>query len=180
MSVIALSLVLALTGCVGALDAEEFEAELQSRRADIPSSRALDGAAELASELGTPEVRFARITFDLPLVTYWVPVAEDAAPVESWRWDGAELTGPGSVPAEAAADLGGRTFTTDDVPALDRIDQLGAEAVVAAALDGGSPSGILVADRGDGVRIVVAVRADADRRHVVFTRDGDLVGVEDP
>ncbi len=177
-------LVVVLAGCIGATPREDFDAEVQARGGGLTAEFLTESLDVVATELG------ARSWTDLMVlslrarpgdrsVTVVVrqPQREDFVDTISIR-DGEIVA---AVPLQDAGDLPLDDLAIDlaDV-ALDRIAEIGAEALAAFGDEGAFVDRVEVTRGGTGGDVVLSVDVESDRRTatVRFTADGELEGIE--
>lgn len=178
--------VLALGACVGSIDRDDFDDEVRSRGGGLDGSLVSDGVDAVAGDLGVDGIEVWSVAVLPGSVTLQVRLPAQPDALDSYRYGtsgqygGRGLSEPQPLSTNSAfGDMETRVFDPTAV-GLDRLDEMVAEAIGAAGLDGGWASGATTT-RGaaPGADVVTAVTVTDERRTVVVTfgSDGTLLEV---
>lgn len=178
--------VLALGACVGSIDRGEFDDEVRSRGGGLDGSLVSDGVDAVARDLGVEDIEVWSVSIVPGAVTLQVRLPAQPDALDSYRYGtsgqygGRGLSEPQPLSTNSAyAEMESRVFDPTAV-GLDGLDEMVAEAIEAAGLDGGWASGASTT-RGatPGADVVTAVTVTDERRTVVVTfgSDGTLLEV---
>jgi hypothetical protein len=173
---IALGVAVAVGGCVGATPRDEFDAEVVERGGGLVPALPLDAIAALGAELGT-EAAFRQITITPLGRVVSMTVQDPSRPenLDEYVVREGDLSGPRPVQLSGAQALESTLFSADDVPALGRLDELGATAVRELGIEDGVVTSVVVSRVAGDLRLLMAVESERARGTAVFTPDGELV-----
>jgi hypothetical protein len=170
-------LVLATAGCVGSIDRDEFQAEVNARGGGLSGDQLVDFVADVEERAGAPGLLIRSASLGHMLVS--LEVSDPARPeeVDRWSWSSGNVSGPTPASNLAPEELD-LAFTAE------RLDAVAIEAAIDGALersamrDPWASSASFVAQPGD--TFVGTVRLTNEREDELwsFGPDGVLVGGE--
>jgi len=164
---------LVLTGCVGSIDGEAFDREVQSRGGGIGADQPLDALAALEEALGE-EPALHSVFVGPGYVTIEARVPGTPSDIDSYRWDGDSLSEPDPVTGVGASGpVEAQLFRPGRV-AFDDLDAIVDQAIDAADLEGGYAEYASIQRPGGPVRITVSVKNERHTVTVPFGPDGTL------
>ena len=171
------ALVVVLSGCVGATPRDEFEAEVIERGGGLVPSLPLDAIAAVEAELGTDPVALESMTITPLARIVSMTVQDPARPanLDDYVVREGELSEPRPVQVSGTEGFDSLLFTAEDVPALERLDEVGDAAAEALEIDDGVVTSVVVTRAGETLRMLVSVESPRARGTAVFTPEGDLI-----
>lgn len=137
-AVLVLVAVLLLAGCVGTVDRDEFEAEIQARGGGFDQDLVIDAVDDVAGRVGTEDFEITGLTA-VPLSgVVTVQVRDPRAPgqLDDYTFRGGSLVSTDPVQVSATDDLDARAVPITDF-ALDDLNAMVDRALVEFAADGG-------------------------------------------
>jgi hypothetical protein len=177
-ALLALVATLGLTSCVGSVNRDEFDDEVQSRGGGLGSELVADAIAALEEELGDDGLAVSSITFHASQATIEVLVPGTGGDVDSYNYGTSGLYGGGGLseptPVEVAdaAALEGELFRVARLD-IDAIDDMVDEAIEVADLDGGyARNGFVSRDGGQRVVVTITITNERTEVPVRFGADG--------
>ncbi len=199
-AVTTLATVVTTTGCVGAIDRDEFDAELRSRvlaagaaapeggvtPAGGPSPDGPLGAAgsfpqvaiaEVLERTGGADLEVTQMTFNFDELFATIEARNPTAPAEfdMYVFVDARLQGSEPVQRTSGDRLEERLFAVSSIP-FDRLDDMAATALDELGAPDGRITSITWASVIPGqVDVVVGVESERSRETVRFALDGELV-----
>jgi hypothetical protein len=173
----ALAVVVAVGGCVGATPRDEFDAEVVERGGGLVPALALDAIAALEAELGTDDAAFEHITITPLARVVSMTVQDPGRPqnLDDYVVREGDLSDPRPVQLSDVEGLEASLFSADDVPALGRLDEVGAAAVRELGIPDGVVTSVVVSRAGGDLRMLLSVESERARGTAVFTPEGELV-----
>jgi len=174
---VVVAVAVAVGGCVGATSRDEFDAEVIERGGGLVPALPLDAIATLEAELGTDDAAFEQITITPQARVVSMTVQDPSRPsnLDDYVVREGDLSDPRPVQLSGGESLESALFSADDVPALGRLDELGATAARELGIDDGVVTSVVVSRAGGDLRLLMSVESDRARGSAVFTPDGELV-----
>jgi len=171
--------VLVSAGCVGSVDREEFEAEIQERGGGISQDLAIEAVQALERELGTDEVEVLSMTISNEHVVAQVRSPEFPDDFDSYTFRGGDLSGPEPVSNPGGAeDPSQLVFDPHDIE-LDELNDMVDQALEEADQRDGYAETVVISRAGGGPPVIsVSVTNDRQTESVNFGPDGALIGVQ--
>lgn len=176
---------MALAGCVGSIDGQAFEREVQARGGGLDGELVLDALEAVEDELGTDDVRLRSLDVRPGYVTLEVQVPHAPDELDAYRYGssgrygGRGLGEARPVPRNAAEPPLAEQLFSPAEAGLGDLDAVVDEALAAAEVRGGYTSDASVRRVPGGAGPVITVTVTNERRTVVvtFAADGSLVEV---
>jgi hypothetical protein len=167
-----------VTGCVGATDRADFEAEIQRRGGGVTSELAAEPLDRLRDELGVEDPELLALSI-APLTRTVVLQARDPRQrrnVDRYVSRGGGLGDPEPVQVGASDDLDARTFRPSELPALGDLERLADEAIDALGFEDSYVDAIDVGVRNGAPVLAVQVSSPRSVGTAVFDGAGTLLG----
>lgn len=178
MTALAVAASLGVSGCVGATDRADFEAEIERRGGGVTSELAAQPLDRLrdALDVDDPELLLLSIS---PLTRTVVLEVRD--PVQRRNVDryvsrGGGLDDPEPVQVSASDNLDARTFRPSELPALGDLEGLADEAIAALGFQDAHVDAISVGLRNGDPVLSVHVTSPRSVGTAVFDGAGNLLG----
>ena len=177
---------LAVGACVGSIDRGDFDDEVRARGGGLDGDLVIDGIDAVERDLGVEHIEVWSVAVAPGAVTFQVRLPTQPDALDSYRYGssgqygGRGLSEPQPLSTNGAYDsIDSRVFDPTTV-GLDRLDEMAAEAIDAAGLDGGWASGASTnRPAAPGADVVTSITVTDERRTVVvmFGPDGTLLEV---
>ena len=178
MTALAIATALGLTGCIGATDRSDFEAEIERRGGGVTSELAAEPLERLRDELGVDDPELLELSIT-PLTRTVVLQVRDPARrrnVDRYVFRGGALEDPEPVRISAADDLDARTFRPSQLPALGDLEGVADQAIAALRFEDAYVDSIGVGLRNAAPVLTVHVSSPRSVGTAVFDRAGTLLG----
>ena len=169
---------LAASGCIGATDRRDFEAEIERRGGGVTSELVADPLDRLRAEIGVNDPELLSLTVS-PLTRTVVMEVRDPTRrrnVDRYVSRGGRLDDPEPVRISASDDLDARTFRPSDLPALDDLEGVADRAIEALEFGDAHVDSINVGVRNGAPVLSVHVSSPRSVGTAVFDGDGALLG----
>ncbi len=180
---------LLLASCIGTISREDFDEEIRSRGGGMSERDVLDVVRDLEARLDTDDVRVRTFSAN-PSSGEIIVVVEARDPAEPrnldrFVYDGDDLRSTEPVQVSASEDLDAETYPLAAF-ALDELDEMVDEALLAYDAEGGYIDGMRLAQQTRSIdgsvapELVVQIDLESPRSTAVatFTAEGELLGVE--
>lgn len=117
--------VLVLTGCVGTVSRDEFEAEVRSRGGGFDEDLVIEAVDHVARDVGTPDFEITGLTASMPAGVVTMDVRDPKRPdrLDDYTFRGGDLVSVEPVQLSASDDLDAEAFPISDF-ALDQLDEM--------------------------------------------------------
>ena len=170
---------LLVTACVGSVDREEFEREVQERGGGISQELPIAAVAALENELDVDEVEVRSITVTNEQVVLEARSPEFPDEFDSFTYRADGFSGDPTPSQTATEDPGQEAFNPRDIE-LDRLDDMVDQGIEEADIRGGYADTVTISRPQPGGPPVIAVSVTNERGSVSvrFGPDGELIGVE--
>ena len=171
---------LAVTGCVGAIDRRDFEAEIERRGGGVTSDLVAAPLDRLGDELGVEDPELLSLSISPLSRTVVIEVRDPARRrnVDRYVSRGGGLDDPEPVQVSASDDLDARTFRPSDLPALGDLEDVADQAIDALRFEDAHVDSINVGLRNGDPILTVHVSSPRSVGTAVFDADGTLLGAE--
>ncbi|MFC4560925.1 hypothetical protein ACFO4E_03525 [Nocardiopsis mangrovi] len=166
-----------LSGCIGAMDRADFDAEMARRGGGLTTELVGDVLAALRVHYRVSEdtdVGLTSLTLQAEgaLVGVEAQAPDDPRVLDSYTFEDGELSAPTPVRVSAMDDVEARVFRPGDVPALGGIEDIVDTAVREAGIEDGLVSRIAVQRSAGDVVVVAAVESPRTLATVLFDAEG--------
>jgi hypothetical protein len=178
LAALAIAASLGVTGCVGATDRADFEAEIERRGGGVTSELVAQPLDRLREAIGVddPELLLLSMT---PLTRTVVLEVRDPAQrrnVDRYVSRGGGLDDPEPVQVSASDDLDARTFRPSELPALGDLEGLADQAIAALEFEDAYVDSMSVGLRNGEPVLSVHVTSPRSVGSAVFDGTGNLLG----
>lgn len=178
LTAVAVVVVLGATGCIGATDRSDFDAEIQRRGGGVTSELVTEPLARLRDAVGVddPELLALSISPADRTVVFEVRDPRLRRNVDRYTSRGGGLGAPDPVRISATDDLDTRSFRASELPALDELETVADAAIAALQFEDGYVNSIDVGLSDGAPVLTVHVSSPRSQGVAVFDRSGTLLG----
>jgi hypothetical protein len=179
MTALAIATALAFTGCIGATDRSDFEAEIERRGGGVTTDLAAEPLDRLRDELGVDDPELLSLSIAPLTRTVVLQVRDPAQRRNVDRYvsrGGGAFDDPEPVQISASDDLDARTFRPSQLPALGDLEELADQAITALRFEDAYVDAIDVGLRNGAPVFTVHVESPRSVGTAVFDGAGTLLG----
>jgi hypothetical protein len=174
---------LAVTGCIGTTDREDFDQIIQERGGGFTSALPLDALQAVAAEVGADDFDIRSMVITAPSETVVLDVRDPAAPgnLDQYVVRQGDVDSVEPIRLSVDDDLEAETFPASEV-AFDRLEEMVDQALAEFGRDDAYVSTLSVGQESDseGVDLVVlrmSLESSRATGSASFTAEGQLVEV---
>jgi hypothetical protein len=186
LAAFAVAAILVLSGCIGAIEREEFEAEMRARGGGFDESTVFDAADAVGDRLGTTDFEITKLGANpsSDIVTMQVLDPRNPKNVDDYTIRGGSIHSVSPVRVSVRDDGESTAFRIRSV-ALDELNEMADEALAEYDTEGGHVSMVSIranraVDNPEVVepRIFFSLESTRSRATAHFQADGTLISVD--